>query len=345
MMKAAGIDMLDPEAGIATVRRELIAGPPVGEIVGGLDLRAVAAEGQGPMIGRVTKLGLYSGLTVETELDPDRQAFLYDHKIDGTPVLPGVMGVEGFAELSAMLLPGWRAESIEDIRFMEPFKFYRGQPRTVRMTARLEGNGKGLIARCSLVGERMLKGRTEPLVATSFTARVHLGQGESEDVRIDKPAAARGAVLEAGDVYDVYFHGPAYQVLDSAWGDGPGTVIGKLADSLPDNHEPPELPTRMAPRLIELCFQTAGMYELGVEDRYGLPSRISMVQKLRDVDSTDRPLYSVVRHHGNGKGFDAEVVDEHGGVYMRLRDYRTAELPGAAAAVRTEPIKAVFSAD
>ena len=53
------------------------------------------------------------GLIVETELDPENQAFLYDHKIEDTPVLPGVMGLEAFAELSTLLLPGYRVESIE----------------------------------------------------------------------------------------------------------------------------------------------------------------------------------------------------------------------------------------
>jgi hypothetical protein len=122
-------------------------------------------------------------------------------------------------------------------------------------------------------------------------------------------------------------------------------VIGRLADTLPANHDPAELPTVMAPRLIELCFQTAGMYELGVNDRYGLPSRITRVQKLRDISPDDRPFYSVVRHSETGAGFDADVVDQDGEVFLRLVDYRTAELPGAAGALQTGPIKAVFQAE
>ena len=32
---------------------------------------------------------------------------------------------------------------------------------------------------------------------------------------------------------------------------------------LPGNHMPADRPTLMSPRLIELCFQTAGLWEMG----------------------------------------------------------------------------------
>jgi hypothetical protein len=35
------------------------------------------------------------------------QPFLHDHQIEGTPVLPGVMGLEAFAEAAQCLVPGW----------------------------------------------------------------------------------------------------------------------------------------------------------------------------------------------------------------------------------------------
>ncbi len=126
MMELAGIDMLPPEAGIPWIRRELTSGGTCGEVVvgqrlgvllsewdttGGLDTDALAASAEkrtsvpGPMIGKITAMGLYSGLTMETTLDPKVQPFLYDHRIDGTPVLPGVMGIEGFAEAAQCVRP------------------------------------------------------------------------------------------------------------------------------------------------------------------------------------------------------------------------------------------------
>ena len=45
-----------------------------------------------------------------------------------------------------------------------------------------------------------------------------------------------------------------------------------MADPLPPNHEPVEKPLCMAPRHVELCFQAAGIFELGQEGRMGLPA-------------------------------------------------------------------------
>ena len=365
MMEAAGIDMLPPEAGIPLVRRELTQGPPAGEIVvagrlgilteewdqsGGIDPAAIVdadgkTDSRGPMIGEVAAMSLADGLTVETELDPGVQAFLYDHKIDGTPVLPGVMGLEGFAELSTLFLPEHRVESIDDVRFEAPFKFYRGEPRKLRLSAQFAESGGQLLAYCRLDGAREIKTQTEPVVTTHFTATVRLTRDEPEAVHTEKPKPAEGPAIDSDTVYQVYFHGPAYRVLESAWGNGSDAAVGRLASNLPANHSPAELPTQISPRLIELCFQTAGMYELGVDGRFGLPARIGRVQKLKEASVVDAQLFTVVRHgNGDSGGFDAEVVDESGDVYLRLRGYHTAELPGAAEAAAIEPIRAIFGA-
>jgi hypothetical protein len=150
MMELAGIDMLPPEAGIPLIRRELTTGGTSGEIViaerlgvllnewdanGGLDPSAPEAwknlAAQGPMIGNAARMSAQRGLVIECTLDPAVQPFLHDHQIDGTPVLPGVMGIEAFAEAASFLLPGWQVATIEDVNFQAPFKFYRSEPRTL----------------------------------------------------------------------------------------------------------------------------------------------------------------------------------------------------------------------
>ncbi|HKC71216.1 MAG TPA: SDR family oxidoreductase, partial [Terriglobales bacterium] len=130
MMEAAGIDMLPPEAGIPLIRRELTAGATRGEVVigqrlgvltnefdptGGLDIdkaRTILQKtAHGPMIGTVASMTLQGGLSIETTLDPAVQPFLRDHQIEGTPLLPGVMGIEAFAEAALCLVPGWHVEA------------------------------------------------------------------------------------------------------------------------------------------------------------------------------------------------------------------------------------------
>jgi hypothetical protein len=184
MMELAGIDMLPPEAGIPLIRRELTSGSTRGEIVigqrlgilqnewdatGGLDpVAAEAAAGPpaGPMTGRIVSLGLSDGYTIETTLDPNEQPFLFDHQIEGTPVLPGVMGIEAFAEAALCLLPEWHVEAIEDVNFLAPFKFYRNEPRAMRIEARIHPVGNRMLAECRLIGHRLLPHQTESQATT-----------------------------------------------------------------------------------------------------------------------------------------------------------------------------------
>jgi acyl transferase domain-containing protein/acyl carrier protein len=356
MMELAGIDMLPPEAGIPLIRRELTMGGTRGEIVvgtrigvlldewdatGGLDTAALAASvAKGPMIGTVTGMGIYSGLTVETTLDPKAQPFLYDHRIDGTPVLPGVMGIEAFAEAALCMQPGWHIADIEEVNFLAPFKFFRDEPRTVIIQAKFYPQGEQLVADCRLIGRRTLTGQTQPQETTHFTAHVRLTKQQPQAAAVPAPHLSPEATVDAAQIYRIYFHGPAYQVIQRACQDGE-RMIGQLAGQLPDNHQPSDRPTLMSPRLIELCFQTAGLWELGMQSRMGLPLYVNSVSCFSAPRATEPALYAVVTPHPEQGSFDVDVVDAKGNVYLRVNGYRTVQVPETVA---SEPLKALQSA-
>ncbi len=364
MMELAGIDMLPPEAGIPLIRRELTAGGTNGEIIigqrlgvmqnewdgtGGLDTSATeisrSSPTQGPMIGKLAGLSLQSGLTVETRLDPAIQPFLLDHQIDGTVILPGVMGVEAFAEAALCLLPGWHVEAIEDVNFLAPFKFYRNEPRAVMVEAAVHPQHDSLLADCRLTGRRMLPNLAEPQVTIHFTARVRLTKQATPAVTGPALGSPQGCIIEAADIYRLYFHGPAYQVVERAWWDG-HRMIGLMAEGLPPNHLPSELPTLMAPRLIELCFQTAGLWEIGAQGRMGLPLHIDLVSLLLPAPELDGArLYAVATTSQDHGSFDAEVVDAKGNRYLHVSGYRTVALPGAVDAERLKALQAAMALD
>jgi hypothetical protein len=370
MMELAGIDMLPPGAGIPLIRRELTAGGTKGEIVigqrlgvllnewdatGGLDTSATEvsksslAPGPGPMFGKIASVALQSGISVETTLDPAMQPFLHDHQIDGTPVLPGVMGVEAFAEAALCLLPGWHVAAIEDVNFLAPFKFYRNEPRVVTVGAVIYPERNALVADCRLTGSRALPNQTEPQVTTHFTARVRLTKQAPAAVTV--PALGLpdrhldGHIIKAADIYRLYFHGPAYQVVERAWWDG-HRIVGLMAEGLPANHLPSELPTLMAPRLIELCFQTAGLWEMSAQGSMGLPQHIDRISSsllLGAPEPSDVRLYAVVSSGQSRGSFDAEVVDAKGNRYLHLSGYRTVAVPGVVDAERLKALQAAMS--
>jgi hypothetical protein len=290
----------------------------------------------------VRGFGLYSGLVVQTRLDPQEQPFLNDHRIEGTPVLPGVMGLESFAEIARLPFPHWHVAAIEDVSFLEPFKFYRGEPRELTLNAQFRADGDAMVADCELIGVRHLKKQTEPRITRHFVARVRLTRQAPQTPDAASPELAGEAhKVEAGDVYRVYFHGPAFQVLDSAWGDGPGKMVGRMRDPLPQDHVPAERPLTMAPRHVELCLQTAGIYEVGTTGHMRLPYRIRRLVKYREPEPGET-MYSVVRERPDHSGFDAEVLDGGGSVYLRLEDYRSAEHPDELDVGVLAPIRAAM---
>ena len=108
---------------------------PTGGLDAELATAAVVRAGGGPMTGALTGFAADGTVTIVTELDPARQAFLGDHRIDGTPVLPGVMGMEGFAETAKALVPGFEVVALEDVDLLAPFKFYKDEPRKLILRA------------------------------------------------------------------------------------------------------------------------------------------------------------------------------------------------------------------
>ena len=171
---------------------------------------------------------------------PGRQPFLDDHRIDGTPVLPGRDGDRGVRRGGAARC--CRAGSVDRDRGRRP-------PRAVQVLPRRAAHARAAgaaprrrrrVARGRLPAPRAAHagrpGREQETV--HFTGRVRLA-------REARTAPAAGRVPDAGDaasvghddVYRVYFHGPAYRVLERAWRHD-GEVVGRARPTLPPNHQP-----------------------------------------------------------------------------------------------------------
>jgi NAD(P)-dependent dehydrogenase (short-subunit alcohol dehydrogenase family) len=349
IMEAAGISMLPPEAGVPTVRRELVAGGRSGELVvagtlgimgaefdetGGLDpekANAVLAARKRPllMVGDVRAARLYGGLEVQTTLDPTEQPFLFDHQIDETPVLPGVIGTEAFAEMASVLCPDLQLAAVEDETFLLPFKFFRNKPATLHLSAVGSPAGDD-----EVVVSTTLRSIIQPKPELPAQERVHF-QGR---VRMAPKAPARPTIkfkkptlksLDIGRdaVYEAYFHGPAYQVIERASVDE-DSVVALLARDLGPNTSPKGVDTVSAPRLLELLFQAAGLWLLARRETMALPTSLDRAVFVRrsEVPKEGR-LYAEVEVLDDGKAFDALVVDEKGRVYVELLGYRTVSLP------------------
>jgi hypothetical protein len=214
---------------------------------------------------------------------------------------------------------------IDDVEFLAPFKFYRGEPRTLTLTATFRRAGESLVAECCLVGSRQLANQADPQVITHFKGSVRLARTWTAIANVPAPPAPNGRSAAADAVYSIYFHGPAFQVLDRVWLEGQGPV-GLLAPNLPASHMHGGSEV-VSPRLIELFFQTAGVWEIGRLGRFGLPEHVDRIVVHDGLYDLEGRVEAVVE--SDDAGFGGRVVDETGRVLLELHGYRTIELPGA----------------
>ncbi|HAL17456.1 MAG TPA: beta-ketoacyl synthase [Anaerolineaceae bacterium] len=371
LMELAGIEMMQPEQAAPLVYRELVHGAVGGEVLltgslgllekprrpdGGVNLEAAnqaltAGKPIHVMFSRLTGLDLNQGITLEAELDPKEQPFLKDHALNGIPLLPGVMGIEGFSvaskHISSVLASeksGFDVARLEDIHFLAPFKFYKDAPRRITWRAQVAHEQGGLVAHVILESTLARPGRDDEKML-HFTGKVYLAPiSDAHAERTMQPPVWNGAyTVEAKDIYQLYFHGPAFQVLEGVQRSGE-TVLGKLHRDTPAiTAEGEELVS--TPVLVELCMQTAGIWEAGSTGALALPSSIGEL-RLYHITPNGQPIFASVTPNHNAEGelsFDATVVDAKGRVYLELDNYRTSPLPYAVDEKLLKPLRGLVA--
>jgi hypothetical protein len=282
----------------------------------------------------VTGFDLQQGILLEAELDPQSEPFLKDHSMNGIPLLPGVMGIEGFSvaakHVSSVLgsgKGGYEVTQLEDVSFLTPFKFYRGEPRRITWKAQVLRESNGLVAHVTLESDLALKtNRVEHKI--HFSGKVHLEPHRSQKKIMVTPPEWNGAyTVQAEEIYRLYFHGPAFQVLEGVQISG-NTVLGKLKSHLPP-FTSGGLELLSTPVLVELCLQTAGIWEAGKTGTLCLPRSIGNIC-LYSTNLGGIPVYAEVTPVKDADGqisFDARVMDAKGHLLLELHNYRTSPLP------------------
>jgi hypothetical protein len=109
----------------------------------------------------------------------------------------------------------------------------------------------------------------------------------------------------------------------------------------PDLPPATDRPTLAGPRLVELCFQAAGLVEAGRSGRLALPLHVDAVRYAAVEPAERGNLVARAEPDGRG-GFDCVVRDAAGEVMLRLTGYRTVPLPDVPPDDVIAPIRAAF---
>jgi hypothetical protein len=157
---------------------------------------------------------------------------------------------------------------------------------------------------------------------------------------VKPPAWDGGYTVDAQTIYRLYFHGPAFQVLDGVQRAG-DLVLGRLNRNLPA-FSTRQRQSLSAPVLIELCLQTAGVWEIGTTGTLALPMSIGRLD-IYDAHINGEAIYAEVNpiQEDGQLCFDARVVDALGHVFLEMKNYRTSPLPYKVEEELIKPLKAL----
>ena len=184
------------------------------------------------------------------------------------------MGMELFAEVAALPFADRHVVAVEDVDFLAPVKFYRDEPRTLRVSAQYRSDGDDVVAECRWSASDCSPTRTSRSAPSTSPAASDCRANRSRRRRSTSRAADHRRSAD-DDLRDLLPR-PAYQVLDEAWR-ADGDVVGRMVDDLPAEPGPADAPLATAPALTELCFQTAGVWEIGTTGSMALPMRVGRV--------------------------------------------------------------------
>ena len=274
-------------------------------------------------LGNVTSLQKGSEIHLEKEFNLNSDPYLADHAIEGTPYVPGVMGIETFME-TATALTGNVPQGLKDVHFYLPIKLLRNRPQAVRVIGKASGNEASMEIESDFINSKGVKmGNTR----RHFTAKTLDGFTSTWDSVKAEAMTGLTAPMSVSkeEIYQKYFHGPSFQVLAGIvrvdnhaslavynttprpqWNDGPHTLLAN-------------------PMLIEAAFQCCGFQDMSIAHKMTLPDGIAEVAVLKkQIPPAQLYLYGVSRGNtADGKTLhDAYVFDAQGEVWVEIHGYQ-----------------------
>ncbi|HUR70023.1 MAG TPA: SDR family NAD(P)-dependent oxidoreductase [Candidatus Thermoplasmatota archaeon] len=245
VLKSMGVDSISTSEGVGAFLSEL-ARLDEPEVVLAKSLGALA---QSPRHG--------ARLTLRAS-----DAALNDHRVDGVPFMPGVLGLQAFADAAGSV------HGFEDVHWAYPVKLLRDQDVEASVSLAEAGAKLTTVPPGPLKQER-----------THFTARLLHAPAPPP-----APASAQGAAWTWERIYPPFFHGPAFHVLKRA------TRIG--FDGIEVEGRKPAAGISEMAATLEGALQSLGLWGLAVGRSMALPERVRRVT-LHGLYDTAATMYRV----------------------------------------------------
>lgn len=251
--EAQGVTLVPAEGGAEAFYDEMIRGPlgcsdvTIGagpwekhetDRAGGDIAVAAAAPADGTLpllIDPRPEPAAKGGTAIPRTLTLGRDAWVGQHRIGGTPVVPMACAAEMTAEAAAAIWPDWRVAGLSDLRVLNGLKMEGDADRDILLvgTSAEHGDPTGFSARVDLkAGEAPHRGHYRASAILRPKNSDTLPEG-AEELAMDVLMTQAGpAGVSAYQAYrDMLFHGPAYQRVKDIVQLGETGVVARVEPS------------------------------------------------------------------------------------------------------------------
>nr|AIS92917.1 polyketide synthase [Stigmatella aurantiaca Sg a15] len=288
--------------------------------MGGTSHEVAEPSGQFPMQGKIREDGVWA-----RTFDLDEDVYLQEHRVNGTPVLPGAMAIEWLAEVAAASSGG----SVAEIRQVSLEKFIRVKPHHPT-NAYVQSVSKGEVLELSAYADILHpKGTVLRSGVLHYRGEVHLGPPLRK--RVDSGfGEARGPdgeiAFSRSYVKDAYFHvGAPFRIVDWISYVNPHEAIASLRVPEPVGYfaSIPRARFWVDPFLLDGYFQLVGTLGILHNLRAPVPKSAGRLMLGRTPQPGERLWCRATldREEGELLYYTFTVWDAAGWVCLEAQDY------------------------
>ncbi|MHA1828056.1 MAG: SDR family NAD(P)-dependent oxidoreductase [Candidatus Heimdallarchaeaceae archaeon] len=250
-----------------------------------------------PMIQKIHWMG--SAFRGIYPLSTENNNFMNDHRIQNTPVLPGVMGLEMFGELYSLIsrkIP----RCFKNVEFNSAVKLAENEPKEI-LVEYSPGNQELALKSIFIPKIKQLQ-KKEKL---HFKAIVSFSESKRRKRKKQSIIVPLVGLLNREEIYSLFFHGKSFQILDKLLELKEEKAITRIVLPKKKLFKEKEKKPIIQPLLIEAALQTAGLYDLILKGNLSLPSKIEEVSILSD----DIPHFVIASFISSDKMFSRYNID------------------------------------
>ncbi len=228
------------------------------------------------MAGTAKETGPRGEIIFRRKVSLRHDAYLAEHLLDKTPVMPAAVALETMAEAAAVAWPDWTVSEISGLRVLHGVRLAEADIELeVIALASSHGDASGFEADLML----RLAGETRPL----YRATVHLASELADAADYASDLAPEPLAIDVSHAYREWlFHGPKLQTMTSFVGLNASGAVAEIEPSDPGQWLPQVSASNgwiFDPGIIDSAPQMAIVWAHVQRSQSALPSRFGRVQR------------------------------------------------------------------